>query len=399
MNHLYLIKYLLNYDNYQKYRSHINVDKDQREIYYLYKTLDKLFELTNNTVSIDDFILFTSTHLGWEYRPLLAQIKEADINNLIFEDALKDIKHKNLAFQLSQLAIDVNEGRKNVKDLQEFMQKFEQVEEEQKSPFYEWNLKDIYERTVNQTGLRWRLGSLNQSLGSLRKGDFGFIFARPETGKTTFLASEITYFAEQSNAPILWFNNEQAADLIPLRWVQASLGQTTEELNKDLDKAYGLYKERTRYGIHLVDGANLFKRTVEQLIKDTKPACVVFDQLDKIKGFNSDRDDLRLGNIYIWARELAKEFCPVIGVCQADASAEGKKWLTMDNVANAKTAKQAEADWILGIGATHDPGFERIRFFNIPKNKLLGDKDTDPNKRHAKIEVLIKPEIARYQDL
>ena len=29
-------------------------------------------------------------------------------------------------------------------------------------------------------------------------------------------------------------------------------------------------------------------------------------------------------------------YCPVIGVCQSDVSGEGKRWLTMDNVANAK---------------------------------------------------------------
>lgn len=70
--------------------------------------------------------------------------------------------------------------------------------------------------------------------------------------------------------------------------------------------------------------------------------------------------------------ELAKAYCPVIGVSQSDASGEGKKWLNMDNVANAKTAKQAEADWILGIGRTHDTVDEYTRYFCISKNKLLG---------------------------
>jgi hypothetical protein len=43
----------------------------------------------------------------------------------------------------------------------------------------------------------------------------------------------------------------------------------------------------------------------------------------------------------------------------------------MANVANAKTAKQAEADWILGIGAMPDSGWEHVRFFNISKIKNL----------------------------
>ena len=69
---------------------------------------------------------------------------------------------------------------------------------------YQW-ARELYNETIATPGLRWRLGSLNRMLGSLRKGDFGFIFARPETGKTTFLASEVTNFATQLEQPILWF--------------------------------------------------------------------------------------------------------------------------------------------------------------------------------------------------
>ena len=70
----------------------------------------------------------------------------------------------------------------------------------------------------------------------------------------------------------------------------------------------------------------------------------------------------------------------------------------MENVANAKTAKQAEADWILGIGATHQEGMEYMRHIHASKNKLTGDEDTDPKQRHGKVDVLIIPEIARYKD-
>lgn len=71
----------------------------------------------------------------------------------------------------------------------------------------------------------------------------------------------------------------------------------------------------------------------------------------------------------------------------------------MIHVAEAKTAKQAEADWILGIGKTYDQGFEYTRFLNICKNKLTGDIDTDPGARHGQFMVLIKPEIGRYEDI
>ena len=106
-----------------------------------------------------------------------------------------------------------------------------------------------------------------------------------------------------------------------------------------------------------------------------------------------------LGSLYQWARELAKTYAPVIGVCQADGTGEGVKWLNMGHVANAKTSKQAEADWIVGIGKTHDEGFEYMRHLNISKNKLVGDEDTLPDRRHGRMEVLIRPDIARYEDV
>ena len=71
----------------------------------------------------------------------------------------------------------------------------------------------------------------------------------------------------------------------------------------------------------------------------------------------------------------------------------------MGHVANAKTAKQAEADWILGIGKQNTDGYENIRYLHLSKNKLLGDEDTDPNLRHGKCEVLLNASIARYGDL
>ena len=71
----------------------------------------------------------------------------------------------------------------------------------------------------------------------------------------------------------------------------------------------------------------------------------------------------------------------------------------MANVADAKTAKQAEADWILGIGRNYDAQQEKVRFLHLSKNKLQGDVESDPEWRHAKWPVLIQPEIARYEDI
>ncbi len=145
------------------------------------------------------------------------------------------------------------------------------------------------------------------------------------------------------------------------------------------------------------DAAHITRREVEAIVEDRTPSLIVFDQIDKIKGFKDDRNDLELGKIYIWARELAKAYSPTIGVCQAGASGENKRWLTMDDVVNAKTAKQAEADWILGIGVEHDS--HNLRYLHLSKNKLTGGPECVPESRHGRFQVLIQPMIARYEDI
>jgi len=95
---------------------------------------------------------------------------------------------------------------------------------------------------------------------------------------------------------------------------------------------------------------------------------------------------------------MAKLYAPVIAVSQAGGTGEGKVWLTMDDVDSSKTAKQGEADWILGIGKEQD-NTSNMRYLNISKNKLLGDADTLPDLRHGNQQVMIKPNIARYEEL
>jgi replicative DNA helicase len=261
------------------------------------------------------------------------------------------------------------------------------------------DLEEIIAGAYSVQGLRWRLDCLNKSLGSLRRGDFGFIFARPETGKTTFLASEITNFLGDVKQPIVWFNNEEQGSKVMLRIYQAYFGATLEQLLANPKDYKNEFLAQTQGNFRLFDSATISRRDVERIVTKLNPTLVIYDQIDKIKGFVNEREDLRLGSIYQWARELAKGGHAAIGVCQADGHAEGVRYLTMEHVSNAKTSKQAEADFILGIGKTNDDAAEYVRYLNISKNKLMGDKDTIAALRHGRFETIIQPEIARYADV
>src|SRR5574343_652214 len=181
-----------------------------------------------------------------------------------------------------------------------------------------------------------------------------------------------------------------------LRVYQAFFGVTLEQLMASPKKYRDAFKDQMGHKFLLHDAPTIDKHTIEKLITKHNPQVVIYDQIDKIRGFAADREDLRLGAIYQWARELAKGNHAAIGVCQADGTAEGVRYLSMEHVANAKTAKQAEADFILGIGKSDSIELASARFLNISKNKLLGDKDSISDLRHGRFEVLIKPEIASY---
>lgn len=396
---LLLIKSLLQHKLYLSYREYLtDIPKDLQE---LYKFLDKVHEHSRD-ISFEEFALYCTANTTDKETcdALLTIIEKTSVGDDLITELLQQYQERSLAHKIALTAIAVTEGKQTFDKLQELLKQREEVVLNQ-DEFVSDDLEVLYESQVKQLGLRWRLKTLNRMLGSLRKGDFGFIFARPETGKTTFLASEVSYFAEQlqeTDGPILWINNEEEGKKVSLRIYQASLGLPQEVLYSDRQGHREKYFQLTKRKIKIFDSATISKRDVEDLCAQHKPSLIIFDQLDKIKGFDGDREDLRLGTVYQWARELAKMYCPVIAVCQADGSGEGKKWLTMENVANAKTAKQAEADWILGIGCTHQEGFEYVRHLHLSKNKLSGDEDTDPNLRHGKQDVLIDPQIARYRD-
>ena len=377
------------------------------DLQLLYRTLNSFHEAHEDDLSLLDLsaLFMANKPANKEYYVELFNglVGYSPVETAVLE-LIQSLHRSRLLREMSITAYEVAEGKKVYQSLEPLLAGLQQDLVSSASPadaveFVTTDLEKLVNDAVKTPGLRWRLNTLNRMLGSLRKGDFGFVFARPETGKTTFLASEISHMLSQTDGDVLWFNNEEQGSKVMLRMYQAFFGVAIEELYSNTQKFNELFNKATQGRFKLIDSANIDWRKVEKICKQTHSALILFDQIDKIKGFDADREDLHLGAIYQWAREIAKTYAPTIGVCQADGSGENQKWLTMANVANAKTAKQAEADWILGIGKIHDTGWENIRFFHLSKNKLIGDVDTDPALRHGKEVVLIDPLIARYQDM
>jgi replicative DNA helicase len=259
---------------------------------------------------------------------------------------------------------------------------------------------DYLSSTVASGGLNWRLRELNVALGPVRKGDFIIIAARPETGKTTFVASEASYMMTQlkPDEHVVWINNEEASNKVMMRVIQSFHQVTSSDL---LSQPTKYADEFTKSGgdrfLVLDDDSGIRSANkIAMLFKEFKPGLIIFDQLDKVHGFQNDREDLRIGKLYEWARDIAKEYCPVIAISQVDGTGEGEKWIQMNQLRGSKTDKVGEADAIVTIGKSNEPGMDLQRYIHVPKNKLFGGVDTLEAHRHGCFEVDIEPARARY---
>ena len=266
-------------------------------------------------------------------------------------------------------------------------------------PFTPPNLDYLAAALSGTSGYQWRLEEFNISLGPARQGDFILVGARVETGKTTLILSEATFMLPQipKDRYVILVNNEEASEKVMARAIQSHAGVTLSDLmgSRALYESAWLSDGGDRFLIVDPDSGYDNVPRLNSLFKRYKPGLIIFDQLDKVKGFWHEKEQYaRLGLIYQWARDTSKKYCPVIAVSQLDASAEGVKYPGMETLRGSKTDKPGEADAIILLGNEKDGTLKR--WINIDKNKMLGGPRTLEAHRHGKFEIEIVPHKARY---
>ena len=266
------------------------------------------------------------------------------------------------------------------------------------------DIGDLLQEEISDSGLRWRMTCLNEHMRGLRGGDFGIIAGRPDRGKTTLIASELTALAPQlpPNTPAIWLNNEGPGKRIIPRLYQAALGLTTSEmiamhqrglLKAAYTEAMGGMTDRIR----VIDVHNVDNFTVEAIVEKHAPGLVIYDMIDNIRGFgDAARTDLGLEKMYQWARELAVQYDhAAIATSQISADGEGMQFPSQSMLKDSKTGKQGACDFIIMAGASNDPGLQGLRYIGLTKNKLRREgKPSDP-----RATVKYEPQKARYSDI
>lgn len=270
-------------------------------------------------------------------------------------------------------------------------------------PWNSTDIADLLQEDTDNSGIRWRLNALNQSMRPLRPGDFGIIAGRPDKGKTTMLTSEVTYMAPQLDPDqnVIWLNNEGPSGRIVKRMYQSALGLTITEL-VELNRQGRLKEEYIKLvgrldRIRVVDVHGMHVGQVEAILEQSNPGLVVYDMIDKIRGFGSEaRTDLQLEAMYDWARERSVKYNFIgLATSQISADGDGEQFPGLSKLKDSKTGKQGACDFQLMIGASNDENLIYSRFLSLPKNKLSRDGfPGDP-----RCEVKFKPKIARYEDI
>jgi hypothetical protein len=387
---------------YEKYYNVVKLDYVRENYPVLYKAFKCLPVGSLEALEAKYLTLYPAIKDGdrQSLRKLIESVQSADEAEEIIPYLEKHLTQA-WANDVAHLALDVAQGS-DVTKLDEAIAQRESTLEIAANDveFISTDLAELMEQDTVEGGLHWRLNCLNQSLGPLRKGNFGHIFARVNTGKTAMWVSEVTHMVQQVEKPILiFFNEEQGRDVV-YRMYNAITGMTYLELTTNVKRAKDIWEQKVGDKIKFIDDpSKVNKITMEKIIAQVDPALIIIDNMDKVKGFSADRKDLLLHEIYKWGRDLAKTYCPVITVGQADNSGHNSKVIDESQMADSKTAKPSEMDFIIGIGREDKEGYENMRYITVSKNKLRGDANTIEELRHMRGKpVKILTQYSIYED-
>lgn len=267
----------------------------------------------------------------------------------------------------------------------------------------------LFDDEVNDRGFSWRWDCLNENMRKLRGGDFIIFAARPDSGKTSAIADNATWWAKQleevypeGGKTILWLNNEGPGKRIQQRILQNALDKGTSEL-VEMAKAGTLwdayeYATGGKFRIRVLDIHGWRTWQVEELLRRVPPGLVIFDMIDNIRfdgalSNGGSRTDQVLESMYQWARDLAVlHDCPIIATSQTSGDAEGMAYPLMGMLKDSKTGKQGACDAIITMGESLSDGMASVRFIGQTKNKL----QLEGKPKSCRAELILKSATGRF---
>jgi hypothetical protein len=316
-----------------------------------------------------------------------AVIKNAVEREPVSDEFLSTLKEAKIKSELAHLADDLSAGRVN---MDEYFNSVSHLQPSANSvDDYDVNvtLIDIADRVTKKEGLYWRLEDLNRSVGPINKGDFIVIGKRPETGGTSFLCSESTFMFEQMDQDVLLINNEEDPSKLVTRMMTTALDVDYRTLIANPTKYHKDYLDwLDERSIRIKHKSDASITDIRRWLESGDYGLLGVNVLMKLAVPGKLEDHDKLQYIGENLRALATSHCPIMGIQQADPTADGVKYIHQDKLYKSKTALQGEADVLLMIGLDYNEPEDR-RYFHVAKNKLPPAACTMPNMKHAMVEV------------
>lgn len=376
-------------DTYSKYRTYIKVIKPGMlpdESFDLIKLMGDFYAAVQceeiDWEGFRDWLLFRhSNHTAFAaMQTILERFLDVKDNNHSDDGVFQLLLDRARASEVAQIALAIAEGEEGFSwdDINSALERFKKDSRTLSRALSrtvegtEENLLETLRIVKQKSGLTWCLKSLDAMLGRLNS-ELVFVAARPDGGKTTFLAHNAWNWATQipEGKCVLWFNNEESITKVQRRVWCSALEMHESEIVENIEGANAKYRQIVPAGrIVYIDDADDVA-VVEAALDRYSPAVIIMDQLYKIRGMESKRDGNdaeRFRALCNWARDIAKHTAPVVATNQLDGTAEGVMYPTMSMLYGSKTGAQGEADIILTIGRI--PSENDKRFIHTPKNKV-----------------------------
>ena len=312
--------------------------------------------------------------------PIEEVIKDLDnfkpSNSEILKDLVIEFWKKNKAHKISDLSADIWLGNSTdfmalrtlidsaIENVPEDEGNFQEVKD---------NIQDYIDGWDQGFEFKFELQSLADKISGAGRGNLGIIFARPETGKTTFCTYLVAEYIRQG-FKVVYFANEEPGRLVKGRVFSAYLKRSIDDMRKNLDDSMEVYRREIEPNLNLLEGRGITLLEIEKFIDIHKPDVVMVDQLDKVViNGNFARVDEKLRALYEGARTIAKKQQVLFwSVSQASYDAQGRQEVDFSMLENSRTGKASEADIIVGIGKNYGEEEDYIRHLCISKNKLNG---------------------------
>ena len=243
------------------------------------------------------------------------------------------------------------------------------------------SIEELIKGEIMEVGLPWHLDYITETIGGMRRKTVGLIYAYVDCGKTSFALASAAAFAKElagTDEKICYCGNEESAPRLRLRFLQAMLNWTRQQIMEDEAGATEVANELGFNNVLIFDGIDTGDQ-LKYILKEYAPTVAYTDIATDVsipcssKVIGVDYQKI----LFKYYRTMAtKHNCAIVCVAQGSPNLENSKYPKLSEVYGSKSGIQGSMDYVLGIGrVVDDRSLDDFRFVNMPKNKLNDGDD------------------------